>query len=98
MDTKLRSWVKSVVWRIIGILLLGLISYLVTGNWKEMTIITILFHTIRVILYYFHERIWEQIPWGRMKHPLAELPVKGKLTTADMKIVREKLKALGYID
>ena len=37
MDTKKRSWTKSIVWRVIGIVLLSVISYLITGDWKEMT-------------------------------------------------------------
>ena len=97
MDTKIRSWVKSVVWRVIGIILLGAISYLITGNWKEMTIITVLFHSIRVILYYFHERLWERISWGKLKHPLSDLPVKEKLRSEDLEVIAEKLKDLGYL-
>ena len=98
MDTKKRSWAKSIVWRVIGIVLLGVISYLITGNWKEMTSITILFHGIRVIMYYYHERLWECVSWGRFRYPLAELPVKGELTSEELEIVREKLKHLGYLD
>lgn len=98
MDTKARSWVKSIVWRVIGIVLLGLISYLITGDLKEMSIITVLFHGIRVILYYFHERWWERISWGRVKHPLANIPVCRSLDPEDLRVVEEKLKALGYIE
>ena len=98
MDTKARSWVKSIVWRVIGIVLLGLISYLITGDLKEMSIITALFHGIRVILYYFHERWWERISWGRVKHPLANIPVSRSLDPEDLRVVEEKLKALGYIE
>jgi len=98
MDTKARSWAKSIVWRIIGIVLLGGIAYAITGNWKEMTIITVLFHTIRMVLYYCHERIWERVHWGRLRHPLSDLPVKEKPTPEDFEIIAEKLKELGYMD
>ena len=98
MDTKKRSWVKSIVWRIIGIVLLGIISYLVTGNIKDMTLITVLFHGIRLVMYYFHERLWERISWGKLKHPLSDLPVNEKPSPGDMKIIADKLKELGYID
>jgi len=98
LDTKKRSWAKSITWRVIGILLLGSISYLITGSWKEMTTITALFHGIRVIMYYYHERVWECVSWGKLKHPLAELPVKGKVAPEDLEVVREKLKSLGYLD
>jgi uncharacterized membrane protein len=65
MDTKIRSWVKSLVWRAIGVVILGYIAYLVTGNWTDTSIITLLFHAIRTVLYYYHERVWNSIDWGR---------------------------------
>ncbi len=98
MDTKMRSWVKSVVWRLIGIVILGLITYLITSSWKEMTIITGLFHGIRLVLYYFHERWWESISWGKRKHPLSVFPVKEEINADDLKIISEQLRALGYIE
>jgi len=98
MERRKRSIAKSVTWRIAGIFLLGIIAYAVTGNLKEMTIITIIFHSIRLVLYYFHERLWERISWGKIKHPLAELPVNKKLTKEDFKIIKDKLKSLGYLD
>jgi len=98
LETRTRAWVKSVVWRILGIFILGAISWIVTHSWKEMTIITIIFHCVRVILYYFHERIWEKISWGRIKHPLSSLPVNKELMPEDLKIIQNQLKELGYID
>ena len=98
MDTQVRSWVKSITWRILGIVLLGGITYLITKSWKEMATITVIFHGIRVILYYFHERVWERVSWGKALHPLAGLPVDRELTLEDMELVRAKLKSLGYID
>jgi len=98
MDTRARSWVKSILWRLIGIVILGAVSYVITGNWKQMTLITVLFHSIRVVLYYFHERAWERISWGKLKHPLSDLPVKQKPTPEDLEIIAQKLRELGYID
>jgi len=98
MDTKRRSLVKSITWRVVGIVLLGAISYAITGDWEEMAIITTLFHGIRFVLYYYHERLWLRISWGKISHPLACLPVKGELTPEDREIIADKLRALGYID
>ena len=98
METHKRSIVKSLVWRIIGVVLLGGIAWGVTHNWREMTVITVLFQSIRMVLYYVHERIWLRIEWGRIRHPLDSLEVKGKLTPEDMDEVRAKLRAMGYID
>jgi len=67
-DTRLRSWVKSIVWRVIGIIILAGLSWLITHNWQQTTLITGIFHAVRLILYYFHERAWEHISWGRVKN------------------------------
>lgn len=98
IETHSRAWIKSIVWRILGIVILGTISWLVTHSWKEMTIITIIFHGVRVILYYFHERVWDRIHWGRIKHPLSVLPVNRELEPEDLKLIASQLKELGYMD
>lgn len=66
MDTKKRSWIKSITWRLVGIVVLGLISYFATGDLKEMTQITLWFNSIRLVLYYYHERIWNKIDYGKI--------------------------------
>jgi uncharacterized membrane protein len=66
-ETHARGWVKSIIWRIIGIFILGGIVWVVTHDWAETTWITIIFHAIRTVLYYFHERVWNRISWGRIR-------------------------------
>ncbi len=67
VDSKARSWVKSIVWRVIGVVILGGLAWLVTGDWGQTTLITLTFHSIRLVLYYYHERAWERIGWGRKR-------------------------------
>ncbi len=67
VDSRARSWVKSIVWRVIGIVILGALAWLFTRDWEQTTWITITFHAIRLVLYYYHERAWERIGWGRKK-------------------------------
>lgn len=98
IDTHARAWVKSVIWRLLGIAILGTISWVITKSWKEMTIITLLFHSIRVVLYYLHERLWERISWGRVKHPLSIFPVTKELKPEDLKLIQAQLSKLGYLD
>lgn len=97
MDTKKRSLVKSITWRVIGIIILSLISYLITKSWQEMTIITVLFHSIRFFLYYFHERIWEHISWGKLTSPLCEFPVMRELSADELETVKATLVSLGVL-
>jgi uncharacterized membrane protein len=65
VDTPLRSWTKSFTWRFIGILILFPLTYAFTKRWESATAVTFSFHILRMILYYFHERFWERISWGR---------------------------------
>ncbi len=98
LESNIRAWVKSFVWRLLGIIILGTISWAITDSWKEMSLITLIFHSIRVILYYIHERVWERISWGRVKHPLSILSVRDELKPEDLKLIQSQLKKLGYLD
>jgi len=67
METHWRSIVKAVVWRILGVIILGGLSWVLTKKWEDTAIITISFNSIRLVLYYFHERAWNRISWGIKK-------------------------------
>ena len=67
METHWRSIVKAVVWRILGVIILGGLSWGLTKSWEDTSIITISFNSIRLVLYYFHERAWDRVSWGRKK-------------------------------
>ncbi len=98
METRLRSWAKSVTWRIVGIVILGGISYAMTRDWKETTVITAVFHTLRFVLDYYHERVWMRIKWGTQRHPLSHLPVKKDLTTADHEAIRQMMQERNWLN
>ena len=96
-DTRKRSWTKSVTWRVVGIVLLGGITYAWTRDLWKTTGITLVFHGIRLVLYYYHERLWERISWGRVKHPLSHLPVRDDLTPEDHRAIEEFLGSRSLI-
>lgn len=81
-----------------AITVLAIVAYFVTGEWEQVTIITLLYHGIQIATYYLHERMWDHISWGQVKHPLASIPVTHQLTPEDMEIVVERLKQMGYVD
>tara|TARA_R100001224_G_C4028506_1_gene151893 strand:- start:3769 stop:4497 length:729 start_codon:yes stop_codon:yes gene_type:complete len=60
-----RTLFKSISWKLLGFLFLGLIVYTVVGNAQEMSIITIGYHFLMLGLYFFHEKVWNRIKWGR---------------------------------
>jgi uncharacterized membrane protein len=98
VETRKRSLVKSVTWRAIGVVVLGLVTWMVTRNWKQVSVITLVFESTQIVLYYLHERTWLKVKWGRIRHPLEEIEVKGNLSSEDLEEVRAKLRALGYLD
>ncbi|WP_370867619.1 DUF2061 domain-containing protein [Methanolobus sp.] len=65
IDLKIRSWTKSFTWRILGVIILLPLTYSFTNKWESAAAVTLSFHIIRIVLYYFHERVWEYISWGR---------------------------------
>ena len=65
-DQNSRSIVKAVSWRIVGSTAAVIIAYAVTGSLAVSSTIGIIHLISNTILYYFHERIWNKIKWGRL--------------------------------
>lgn len=63
-ETRKRSIAKSIVWRVICIVVSILTSFLLTSRWDVSVAIGGIYNAITMILYYFHERIWNLIKWG----------------------------------
>jgi len=64
-----RSIVKSISWRFTGTMDTTLISFLVTGNLKIAASIGLIEVFTKIILYYFHERLWNKIKFGKTSVP-----------------------------
>jgi uncharacterized membrane protein len=62
--TRKRSVVKSIIWRLICIVVSVLTTFLVSGKWDIAVAVGTVYNVITMILYYFHERIWNRIKWG----------------------------------
>ncbi|QKF83468.1 hypothetical protein CRV08_13820 [Halarcobacter ebronensis] len=64
-----RSVAKSVSWRTVGTLDTMIISYFVTGNLTMAASIGSIELFTKMALYYFHERAWNKISFGKVKEP-----------------------------
>ncbi|RXJ91553.1 hypothetical protein CRV01_00220 [Arcobacter sp. CECT 8983] len=64
-----RSVVKSVSWRAVGTLDTIIISYFITGDLTMAASIGSIELVTKMVLYYFHERAWNKIPFGKTKEP-----------------------------
>ena len=64
-ETKRRSVVKAITWRTLGTLDTIVISYFLTGEIKTAVSIGGIEVFTKMFLYFFHERIWNMIKWGK---------------------------------
>jgi len=64
-ERPIRSVAKAVSWRIIGTLDTLLISYLLTGEVVVAASIASIDFITKMFLYFFHERLWNKINWGK---------------------------------
>lgn len=64
-ESQKRSLIKTITWRLSGSGSTFLISWIITNNVAIAgTILGIHFFT-NTVLYYFHERIWNKVDWGK---------------------------------
>jgi len=73
LELKRRSVVKSLLWRIIGIIWTWVGAYFILSLTPQKyktaalmsTAIVVYHHSTRMIMYYFYERLWNQVSWAR---------------------------------
>ena len=66
-DKPVKSALKAVTWRIVGTIDTMIISYLITGKITVALSIGSVEVFTKMILYYFHERIWAHIHRLKLK-------------------------------
>jgi uncharacterized membrane protein len=64
--TKSRSFTKSLSYRIFGTFSSFLVVYAITGKGTLSALIAFWETIVKVGIYYWHERIWDKIRWGRL--------------------------------
>lgn len=60
-----RSLAKTISWRIIGTLDTLILSWIIVGEVKTAAAIASVEFVSKMILYFFHERAWSKINWGK---------------------------------
>jgi len=63
--TRKRSLAKTVLWRLICIVVSVITTLVFTGQWELAAAVGIIYNAITTVLYYFHERFWDHIKWGK---------------------------------
>jgi uncharacterized membrane protein len=65
IDRPVRSAIKTISWRITGSGATFLIAFIMTDNLAIAGTIGIIQMISNTVLYYIHERIWNNIKWGQ---------------------------------
>jgi uncharacterized membrane protein len=66
MESKKRTVVRMITYRLTAWLFTILYTWLFTGNITSATGFATLLHLLLSIDYYMHERIWLKIKWGKL--------------------------------
>ena len=64
-EKPIRSIVKALSWRIVGTIDTLVVSYVLTGEISIAASIASVDFLTKLVLYFFHERIWNKIKWGK---------------------------------
>lgn len=64
-----RSVVKAISWRTVGTLDTIIVSYFITGSLVMAASIGSIEVVTKIALYYFHERAWNKLSFGKVKAP-----------------------------
>lgn len=75
METKRRSLVKSLSWRVFATLITFVVALVITGKLDFALEIGLLDTTIKFLTYFAHERLWVRIPYGRPKEERADYQI-----------------------
>jgi uncharacterized membrane protein len=73
MDSHARSVAKAVSYRVFGSLSTAMIFYFISGDWKVSAGAGIADSIVKLGLYFLHERVWNNINFGRPKPPEYEI-------------------------
>lgn len=74
LELRRRTIVKSLLWRVIGVIWTWVGAYLIflliPEKYKTAmlmaTAIVVYHHSTRLVMYYIYERIWSKILWGKV--------------------------------
>jgi len=66
-NSRKRSLIKAVSWRIVGSIDTFGLSFLVTGHAGHAASIALAEVVTKIGLYYLHERAWRRVAWGRLE-------------------------------
>ena len=69
METRARSIVKALTWRVTALLITVSVAWMITDKPELAITIGLADTTIKLLAYYGHERAWLRVRFGRLRPP-----------------------------
>ncbi|MEE8336451.1 MAG: DUF2061 domain-containing protein [Dehalococcoidia bacterium] len=69
LDSRRRSIAKALSWRVVATLITGVVAWLLTGRLDIAVEIGMLDATLKLAVFYGHERLWQRAGLGRVRRP-----------------------------
>jgi len=69
MESHYRSIIKAVTWRTGGTIVTFVVAWVITGDLTLSAGIGVLDSAVKIAAFYFHERLWNRLNFGRLKPP-----------------------------
>jgi uncharacterized membrane protein len=67
-ESRLRSLLKAVSYRIIGTVTTATLTFVVTGSMRAALTMGFIEPVVKMLIYYLHERAWQLVPRGTIRH------------------------------
>lgn len=65
MITRVHTLMKSVFWKLLGVVTLAILTYIYTHQWTLTIAVTGIHHGLLIIVFYIHERLWLRIQYPK---------------------------------
>ncbi|KEJ88934.1 hypothetical protein DSW25_11860 [Sulfitobacter donghicola DSW-25 = KCTC 12864 = JCM 14565] len=66
MDSTIRTATKALTWQLMGLVTMTAIGFVFTGSIAAGGGIAIVGAAAGFVSYFFHERVWQKVSWGRV--------------------------------
>lgn len=97
IDNKARALIKAISWRVIASLVLGFLTWLITGSLAIVGALVVLHNMVQVFVYFLHERVWNSISWGKTKGLFIQMTgMSGAGKTTISRQAAKILRSRGY--
>jgi len=71
-EKRIRSATKSFIWRVVGVVVLAMVTYFYTKSWITVGWVTFLHHGVFLFVYYINERFFQHVDYIGIKRAIVK--------------------------